>query len=391
MTFSRRVPADIAPNRLSATLSRLRRNGTPWLDLTASNPTRVGLNYDAIDLSCLADPESLVYAPEPLGRLDAREAVAGDYARRGLRIPSESIVLTASTSEAYSLLFKLLCDPGDEVLIPRPSYPLFDHLTRLDGVTAVPYELEYHGSWTVDQDNVARGFSARTRALLLVNPNNPTGSFVSQDDVERMAAQCRAHEAAVISDEVFADYALHPDAGRLGGALLERHDVLGFTLGGLSKSIGLPQLKLAWIVLSGAPADVEAARARLEIVADTYLSVATPIQVAAARLLAAGVGVREQIQHRIRTNHARLQQACGAAPSCRLLNAEGGWSAILQVPSIMSEEDLVVTLLEQDGVLAHPGYFFDFARESFVILSLLTPEAIFDEGVRRLLRRVEPS
>src|SRR5689334_1169202 len=206
--FSDRIPSDLKHNRLAETLADLKRANQPILDLTASNPTRAGISYARDLLTPLADPRGLVYAPEPLGLREARQAVAADFARRRLPVADEQIALTASTSEAYSLLFKLLCAPGDEILIPRPSYPLFDHLSRLDAVSAVPYELEYHAKWSVDVASLERGFTARTRAVLLVSPNNPTGQFIDPSEMAAIAELCREHDAAVISDEVFADYAL---------------------------------------------------------------------------------------------------------------------------------------------------------------------------------------
>jgi alanine-synthesizing transaminase len=298
------------------------------------------------------------------------------------------VVLTASTSEAYSFLFKVLCDPGDEVLVPRPSYPLFEHLTRLDGVIAQPYDLEYHGTWSIDLTSVGRAWSPRTRAVLAVSPNNPTGSFLKQEELDRLADFCRAGEAAIIADEVFADYELVAGARQAAGRLLDSRDVLTFSLGGLSKSIGLPQAKLAWIAAAGSPSTVRAALARLELAADTYLSVSTPVQTAAAELLTRGGAVREQIHERITSNYRHLAAAASKESGCGALHAEGGWYAVLRVPSIGSEEDLVLTLLTNDGVLAHPGYFFDFPVESYLVVSLLPTEAAFRDGMARVLRHL---
>jgi alanine-synthesizing transaminase len=386
--FSDRVPSDLSHNRLAETLADLKRRNQPILDLTASNPTRAGFSYPRDLLAPLADPRGLVYTPEPLGVREAREAVAADFARRGLAITDERIALTASTSEAYSLLFKLLCGPGDEILIPRPSYPLFDHLSRLDAVSAVPYDLDYHARWSVDVGSLERAFTSKTRAVLLVSPNNPTGQFVDASEIAAIATLCREHDAAVISDEVFADYEL-ASAGAASGLLLRRTDIVGFTLGGLSKSIALPQAKLAWIAMSGPEDSVADARARLELACDTYLSVSTPIQLAAAELLERGASVRQQIRTRVRDNYRTLHARAGQVPSCELLHAEGGWYAVLRVPSIVSEEDLVVTLLAEDHVLVHPGYFFDFPRESFLVVSLLPPAGQFSEAVSRILSRFD--
>ncbi len=381
------MPVSLEANRMSLALAQLRREGVPILDLTESNPTRAGFAYDADLLAPLGEPRGLVYRPEPLGALDARRAVSDDFSRRGLAVSAERIALTASTSEAYSLLFKLLCDPGDEVLIPQPSYPLFDHLTRLDGVTAVPYQLEYHGRWSINLPSVEQALSSRTRAMLIVNPNNPTGHFVSAVDLEAIAQLCGPRDIAVLSDDVFADYALQEDARVPRGQVAHRTDVLGFTLGGLSKSIGLPQAKLGWIAVSGNATVCRETMPRLELACDTYLSVATPVQLAARELLTRGTPVREQIQHRVRANLATCASLVSEVPACRLLYAEGGWYGIIQVPSLESEEDLVLSLLVDSQVLTHPGYFFDFANESFLIVSLLTPEEAFATAVSRVLDR----
>ncbi len=386
MTFSRRVPADLTPNRFATTIAGLRQAGRPLIDLTESNPTRAGFDYPPDLLEPLADPAGLHYAPDPFGLPAARAAVADDLRRQGMTVAIEQLALTSSTSEAYSLLFKVLCDPGDEVLIPRPSYPLFDHLAQLDAIAAVPYDLEYHTAWAIDRDSMSRQISPRTRAVLLVSPNNPTGHFTSAADLDWLAALAAARGLAIISDEVFADYAFTPEATHLSGGLVRRH-AAGFTLGGFSKSIGLPQAKLAWMVMSGPAEFLDAARPRLELACDTYLSVSTPVQTAARALLQRGAVVRQQIQARVRANWQQLERLARATPSCRVLNGEGGWYAVLQVPSIAAEEELVVSLAVDDGVLVHPGYFFDFPRESFLVLSLLATSPAFHDGVGRVLRR----
>jgi len=390
-SFSSRTPVDLAPNRLARALERVRAEGRSIIDLTESNPTRAGFDYPDDLLAGLADPRGLSYAPQPFGAIDARRAVAREYARHGLTVSPERVVLTASTSDGYSLLFKLLADEGDEVLVPRPSYPLFDHLTRLDLVVPRAYDLEYHGAWSVDFASLERAWTPRTRAVLVVSPNNPTGSFLKQEECDRLAAMCAARGAAIIADEVFADYELTPGAAAAAGRAVGRNDALTFSLGGLSKSVGLPQVKLGWIVAAGPVSLVDAALERLELVCDTYLAVSTPVQLAASGLLSAGVAVRTQIARRIAANHGVLREQAALSPACQVLRAEGGWYAVLQVPSFGPEEDLVVDLLTRDGVLVQPGYFFDFRRESFLILSLLTPEADFSEGIGRLLRHFDCS
>ena len=365
----------------------MRAANRAFVDLTLSNPTHAGLSYPADLLWPLADARGLTYEPAALGTSDARRAIADDFARRGVTVDTERLAVTVSTSEAYSVLFKLLCDPGDEVLIPQPSYPLFEHLTRLDSVAVRTYRLEYHGRWHIDLASVEEAFSERTRAVLLVSPNNPTGSFVSADELRDLAALCASRGAAIMSDEVFVDYALDTEAWRGRGVLERQSDVLGFTMGGLSKSVGLPQLKLAWTSVSGPPPIVAHAMARLEFICDSYLSVATPIQVGVRRILEGAAPVREQILQRIRANLHHCQRLVAGCPSCSLLHTEGGWSATIRVPRLMSEEALVMTLLAESQVLVHPGYFFDFEDEAYIVVSLLVSESQFTDGLERVLHR----
>jgi hypothetical protein len=387
--FSRRLPPDLVPNQLANALARLRAEGRPIIDLTESNPTRAGFSYPDDLLASLAEPRGVVYAPHALGLPPARRAVADDYGRRGIQIDPARIALTASTSEAYALLFKILCDPGDEVLIPRPSYPLFEHLTRLEGVSARSYGLDYEGSWAVDVGSIERAWSPRTRAVVTVHPNNPTGSYVRAGELDRIAALCASRDAALVADEVFADYPLKPTAAESAGRMLDRRDALVFSLGGLSKSVGLPQVKLGWVAMAGPDALVHAAIDRLEVVCDAYLSVSTPVQLAAAELLGRGAVVRRQIQNRVVGNLCQLVDLTGRVPASRVLDVEGGWYAVLHVPSIGTEEDLVLDLLTTDGVLVHPGYFFDFPRESYLIVSLLPSPDVFADGIGRVLRHLD--
>ena len=385
--FSRRVPTDLHQNALAEARTRLHRENRPCIDLTESNPTHAELVYPDDLLAPLADSRGLAYRPEAMGALAARKAAADDFARRHIVVSPERLMLTVSTSDAYSVLFKLLCDPGDEVLIPQPSYPLFEHLTRLDSVVGVPYQLEYHGRWSINLASVHGALTPRTRAILLVNPNNPTGSFVSPSELDALADLCVARDIALIADEVFSDYRLTDSIDGHIASLAERDDVLGFSLGGLSKSVGLPQVKLAWTAISGRHDRVERALARLELICDTYLSVSTPVQLALAELLQRGAHVRTQIQERIRRNLARCAALVGKRPSCTLLHADGGWSAVIRVPRLAPEEELVLSLLVDSGVLVHPGYFFDFTDESYLVVSLLVPELAFAEGVGRVLDR----
>ena len=384
--FSQRVPRDLSRNRLADALAAARRRGETIVDLTATNPTLAGFSYPPDLLAPLADTGALEYHPDPVGLLEARAAIAADYRRQDLAVEPDKIIVTASTSDAYAMLFKLLADAGDDVLVPRPSYPLFDHLAALDVVATRPYDLEYHGTWSLDFASLDGAWTPRTRAVLVVSPNNPTGSFISRRDLGRLAALCANRGAAIVVDEVFADYELEPGARAAAGRGVSVTDALTFALGGLSKSIGLPQAKLGWIATAGPAPLVSEAIERLELICDTYLSVSTPVQVAAPALLERGRGVREQIAQRVATNYQWLKSAVAAAPQCSALRSEGGWSAVLHVPSLEPEEDLVIDLLEKSGVLTHPGYFFDFARESYLVVSLLPTPPLFHSGVNRVLR-----
>jgi alanine-synthesizing transaminase len=386
MRPSSRLPRESSPNALSKALDDLRRSGTAYVDLTESNPTRAGISYPDDLLLPLSAPAALRYEPHPLGLAAAREAIAADCARRGACVEPDQIVLSASTSEMYSWLFKLLCDAGESVLVPRPSYPLFEHLTRLEGVRAEPYRLAHHGRWEVDLESIAAA-PAGVRAVLLVTPNNPTGSYASAREIDALVRLCRDRGWALIVDEVFADYVL--DAAAPVTDVAARADVLTFSMGGASKSLGLPQVKLGWTVVGGPADDRAAALEGLELIADTFLSVGTPVQVAAASLLERGGAVRAAIHARVRANLAAARCIAAAHPSCTLLPVEGGWSAVVRVPATHGEEALVLDLLARERILAHPGYFFDFEHEAFLVVSLLVPEPLFAGAFERTLRLAE--
>jgi alanine-synthesizing transaminase len=378
--FSSRLQWDSQPNPLSILLTEKRRSGGAILDLTESNPTHAGLDYlgDEI-LSGLADPRALRYDPDPRGLLASREAVAEYYVRRGVDAPASRILLTASTSEAYSYLFKLLADPGDEILVPRPSYPLFDYLAAMESVSVRQYPLRYDGVWHIDFEALASAITARTRAIVVVNPNNPTGSYLKRSERERL----QTFGVPILSDEVFSDFAFAPDPARVT-TLAGQSDTLTFSMSGLSKIAGLPQMKLGWIVAGGP--NHAAALDGLEWIADTFLSVATPVQWALPRILAASAAVQRQIRQRTRTNlECLIERTAGAGSPCRSLHVEGGWYAVLEVPRIRTEEEWALHLLAESDVLVQPGFFYDFETEAFLVLSLLAPCEIFAEGVRRIL------
>jgi alanine-synthesizing transaminase len=367
--FSSRFHWDLRPNRLTELQREKRKAGAHVLDLTESNPTHAGLEYPREIVRAMADERALRYDPAPAGMAEAREAVAGYYAARGLQVAPERILLTASTSEGYAYLFKLLCDAGDEVLVPRPSYPLFEFLADMESVKVRQYPLRYHGEWEIDREALAAAVTGRTRAIVVVNPNNPTGSYLKRGELEFL----KGFGLPLISDEVFADYAFGDNAERV--ITLAGH---GFAMSGLSKVAGLPQMKLGWIVVQSAEA-----MERLEWIADTYLSVSTPVQCAAAALLKAGEAVQRQIRERCAANLTALRvEVSGSAAD--VLAVEGGWYATLRMPRIRSEEDWTLELLAKHDVLVQPGFFYDFETEAFLVLSLLTPPDIFGEGIRRL-------
>jgi len=389
--YSSRLHWDLRPNPLTGLLRRKRAAGAAILDLTESNPTRAGLRYPAEDiLSALADSRALVYEPAPAGLDAARETVARDYyAPLGRTVDPSRILLTASTSEAYAFLIKLLTETGDELLVPQPSYPLFEFLGSLESVRIAQYPLIYDEGWSIDVDALARSVTARTRGVVVVNPNNPTGSFVKRREMERIAALCREHELAILSDEVFSDYAFAPDPERVE-SLVDMEEVLTFSMSGLSKVAGLPQMKLGWMVAGGPERERAAAMERLELIADTYLSAGTPVQHGLARLLAAGATVRSQIRERTRGNLDALIAATADSVN-RTLQVEGGWYATVQVPRLRSEEEWALELLERCDVLVQPGYFYDFDQDGLLVFSLLTAPDIFDEGLRRFSGYVEQS
>lgn len=380
--FSSRLEWTIATNPLTRLLHRKRAAGEPVLDLTESNPTSAGFRYCSEQiLSAFEDPQSLRYEPAPAGLVAARSAVSEYYSGRAA---VDRILVTSSTSEAYSFLFKLLADPGDEALVPRPSYPLFEFLAALESVRVVQYPLVYHGGWAIDFDALAASVTPRTRAIVIVNPNNPTGSFLKRPELARLIEISREHELAIISDEVFNDYGFEDHPARVR-SLIDVEDVLAFSLSGLSKVCGLPQMKLGWIVASGPESVRGQAFDRLELIADTYLSVGTPVQWAAARLLGLRDRIQPQILARVTRNLAFLRNEIGSGSPWRALDLEGGWYAVLQAPRIRSEEEWALMLLDHDNVLVQPGFFFDFDQEAFLVLSLLTPPEVFSEGARRIL------
>jgi len=388
--FSSRIKWDLTANRLTGLLAAKRAAGQPILDLTESNPTRVGLHTAGeLLLDHLASPDSLTYEPLPRGLERARGAVAAYYAQRRLEVSSAGIHLTASSSEGYSWLFKLLADQGEAVLVPQPSYPLFDFLATLEGVRLIPYQLRYyhHLGWRIDFESIADALTTDVRAIILVTPNNPTGSFVKKDELARLNQLCQQHHLALIVDEVFSDYAIGDDPQRVE-SLVGNDQSLTFVLSGLSKVLALPQMKLGWIVTCGPPALVDEAIERLDLIADTFLSAGAPVQHALPAWLNQRPLIQRAILDRLRTNLDCLANHPQLDPH-RLLRCEGGWYATLEIPRYIPEDELILRLLEQENLLVHPGYFFDFEREAFLVISLLPAPEIFSSALPRLFSCLE--
>jgi len=375
-------------NRLTRAVEERSARGLPTIDLTETNPTRVGIPYPEDELAeLLRRGAGSEYRPHPRGIPEAREALAASLSQPGDPVAADDLVLTASTSESYSYLFKLFADPGDEVLTAAPSYPLLDSLAALDALDLRHFHLRPGRRFAVDPEAVELALSPRTRLLALVHPGNPTGRFLSTRELEAMAVLCASRGLPLVSDEVFAEYPLAepPDGTRRAGPAAAAGEALALSLGGLSKGAGLPSWKLGWIRVGGPPALRRRTIAALELVADSYLSVATPAQRALAGVLALAPRIRAAILDRLRGNLAALRAAVAGLPTVELLAPEGGWSAVLRIAGPTPDEDLVLGLLDRAGVLVHPGYFFDFASEDFLVLSLLPEPARFAEGVRRLV------
>lgn len=411
-TFSDRTGWKLAQNRLTLALEEARARGAKILDLTVSNPTRVGLQYDSqAILAALSSGRALDYEPQAKGLPAAREAVAEYYrSAHGVRdLDAERIVLTTSTSEGYSYVFRLLCNAGDELLVPKPSYPLFEFLADLQDVRLVPYPLIYDHGWQIDFPSLEEAATTRTRGVVVVHPNNPTGSYVKEDEVAQLNAFCGARGPAVIVDEVFLDYPLNDrhltktrpngrsnknhvqfdqELAKKQASFVQNSEVLTFTLSGLSKISALPQMKVAWVVTSGLEREVSAAMARLEVIADTYLSMNAPMQWALPALLEQRRSIQKQLRERVEKNLVELDRQLAKQKACERLDVEGGWYAVLRVPVTRSDEELAIELVREKQVLVHPGHFYDFPSDGYLVVSLIAEENDFAQGVKRGLNHV---
>lgn len=386
--FSERTNWILAKNRFTQAVEEARAQGATILDLSASNPTRIGLEYDAATiLRALSSPQSLDYDPQPKGLLAARTAVAAYYRDEHLisNLDPEQIVLTTSTSEGYSYVFRLLCNAGDELLVPKPSYPLFEFLADLQDVKLVPYSLIYDHGWQMDFHSMSQAVTSRTKGMVVVHPNNPTGSYVRGAEFGALNAFCQDHHLALILDEVFLDYPLDDSPH---ASFADNQSVLTFTLSGLSKISALPQMKAAWIVTSGPKTQVHAAMCRLEVIADTYLSMNAPVQWALPSLLQQRKTIQPQLRQRVESNLAELDRQLALQESCQRLCLEGGWNAVLRVPVVQSDEELAIRLVREKSVMVHPGHFYDFPSEGHLVLSLITPPQDFAEGLAGVLQSV---
>lgn len=391
--FSERTNWRLEENAYTRALLRRRASGKPILDLTISNPTVCGFQHDeAAILGALAAPLGLRYDPEPKGLLKARAAVAQYYHEKNseAHVDLERLILTTGTSEAYSFLFRLLCEVGDEIVIAQPSYPLFEFLAAIHDVKLRPFRLVYDHGWQMDFGALTKAISSRTRAIILVHPNNPTGHFVSESEAERLQKLCLEREIALVVDEVFLDYKISVAGSRpKHGSFVFDARALTFVVSGLSKIAGLPQMKIGWIAAAGPDALACEAIARLEIIADTYLSLNAAVQYALPTLLAQRGVMQPQITRRIQENLRTLDKNLERQKLVSRLEFEGGWCAVLRVPAVQSDEELAIGLLEDYSALVHPGHFYDFSDDGYLIVSLLTPVEEFAEGIRAIIQCVD--
>lgn len=384
--FASRTNWNLQPNRLAEALEQHKASGRRLLDLSASNPTECGFKYDApAIMRALCAPASLQYHPDPKGLKSARQAVSAYYAERGEQVAMNDLLLTASTSEAYSFIFRLLCNPGDDLLIPTPGYPLFDFLADVNDVKLTRYQLFYDHGWHIDMHALKQAITPRTRGMIIVHPNNPTGHFTKAEEIAQLNQICSGNKMAIIADEVFLDFSL----GSEQKSFARNSDALTFTMSGISKISGLPQMKFAWLAVTGPETKKREALARLEMIADTYLSLNAPIQLAAPVLLQQRKQFQQQLMARARTNLTELDSQLAGNQHVSRLAVEGGWYTVLRIPATRPDEELAIELLQEHGVYLHPGHFYDFPSEGYLVVSLITKQREFDEGIKLILAQLK--
>lgn len=386
MMFSYRTNWDLSENPLSLTLKKLKTAGVPIINLTEANPTKVGFQYPSDWLTSLTTKKNFEYEPIASGMLKTRQSVCDYYQQRKINISPNQVLLTASTSEAYSFLFKLLCNPNDEVLTPAPGYPLFSYLAQLNDVKVSSYQLIFkQGLWQFDIEHIKKQIkNGNVKAIILVSPNNPTGSFTTKKDFQFLNAICQQHNIAIISDEVFSDYVFGEYQDSFESALNNK-EVLTFTMSGISKALALPQMKMSWIVANGPDEQLKEALSRLDVIADTYLSVSTPIQHACVEWLSKADAIVHQIKARVEQNLTTLRHLIADKKDIELFCVQAGWYALLKIPMDISEDEWVLRLLEEKQVYVHPGFYFDFQQEGIIVLSLLPPRETFQQGIQALI------
>lgn len=379
--FSSRTNWNLLPNKLSQLIEERRKQGQLILDLTESNPTKVGLNFkDANILTPFENNSNLIYEPDPKGLIDARVVVSGYYKQRGIDVSPENIILTTGSSEAYSFILKLIADVNDEVLVPIPSYPLLSIISQLNDVSMKHYRLMYDGEWHIDFDSVESAITKKTKAILVIHPNNPTGSYIKRYEYEKLTEIAEKFNLAIISDEVFLDYSIVHDEQRLE-SFAGANDVLTFTISGISKMLGMPQMKVGWIVVSGSNKQVSIALSRLEMIADTYLSVSIPIQNSLRCWLSQFKQINSEILNRVKHNYSLLETTVEKVPSVTVLIAEGGWNAIIQLPNIRQDDEWVEYFIQNSNVLFQPGYFYDFQGDAYLVMSLIQHPEIVEKAL----------
>lgn len=389
--FSTRTNWNFTPNKISRLIEDRRRKGLPIMDLTESNPTRCGFDYPQVEiLEALSNPENLLYQPDPKGLLKTRIAVTDYYSVYNIEVNPQNIFLTSSTSEAYTFIFRLLMNVGDEILVPKPSYPLIEYLAQINDVDIKYYHILYDGEWHIDFESIKKNILKNTKAILLIHPNNPTGSYIKKEEYKTLVEICASHNLALIADEVFLDYSFYEDDSRVN-SFANKKDVLTFSVSGISKILGLPQMKLAWIVVSGEEEVWREASSRLEVITDSYLSVSTPIQNAAQSWFDLREKLNREIRDRVKINFEFLIDRTRNDSPVKVLNVEGGWNAILKIPQTKSDEEWVEYFLTNHGVVVQPGYFYDFDRDGFIVVSLLSDPMLFQKGIDIIVKEIMAS